>query len=82
MLLSFFLISLIFYKGMTDHSGLRLHMTPTLRQYDVGLLELGVMVHPSVMLPPHFDALTYRGFGMPTCFGQVKFCCLDISYRT
>ena len=61
-----------FCEGMTDHSGLRLHMTPTLRQYDIGLLEFGVALSESMMLPPHFESLIYRGHGMPSCFGQVK----------
>ena len=61
-----------FREGITDHSGLRLHMTPTLRQYDVGLLEFGVALSESMMLPPHFESLIYRGHGMPSCFGQVR----------
>ena len=47
-------------------------MTPTLRQYDVGLLEFGVALSESMMLPPHFESLIYRGHGMPSCFGQVR----------
>ena len=67
---------------MTDHSGLRLHMTPTLREYDVGLLELGVNVNPAVLLPPHFDSLLYRGYGMPSCFGLVNMLYLSVIYVT
>ena len=57
--------------GIQDHSGLRLHLTPTLREYDIGLFEVAVNVDPNMILPPHFPALTFRGFGLPRCLQEV-----------
>ena len=47
-------------------------MTPTLRQYDAGTVLLGSTVSPSMLIPPHFEALTYRGHCMPACLNRVR----------
>ena len=57
--------------GIRDHSGLRVHMTPTLREYDAGTMILGTGVGPFMLIPPHFEALTYRGHCMPACLNRV-----------
>ena len=58
--------------GKMDHSGLRLHMTPTLREYDVGAILIGSDVGPFMLIPPHFDSLIYRGHCMSQCLQYVS----------
>ncbi|XP_068239142.1 DBH-like monooxygenase protein 1 isoform X1 [Palaemon carinicauda] len=57
-------------KGVTDNSGVRIHYTHKLRQYDAGILTLGHIVSPTHIIPPGqkwqtvahcTDACTARG---------------------
>ena len=59
-------------SGVTDTSGLRLHMTPTLREHDVGLFIVENLVAPVMMIPPHFDSLTIRARCVPPCVEAVS----------
>ena len=58
--------------GKMDHSGIRLHMTPTLREHDIGAILIGSDVGPFMLIPPHFNALTYRGHCMSQCLQYVS----------
>ncbi len=57
--------------GVRDTSGLRLHLTPTLREHEIGLLMTGATVAPSVLVPPNYSSLTYRTFCPGECFNSV-----------
>ncbi|XP_071155696.1 DBH-like monooxygenase protein 1 homolog [Mytilus edulis] len=40
-------------SGIVDSSGFRITVTPTLRQYDAGMLEIGAMVNNLQFIPPY-----------------------------
>ena len=58
--------------GKMDNSGIRLHMTPTLREHDIGAILIGSDVGPFMLIPPHFNTLTYRGHCMSQCLQYVS----------
>ncbi|XP_061071604.1 dopamine beta-hydroxylase [Conger conger] len=48
--------------GRRDTSGIRLYYTPTLRKYDAGIMELGLVYTPIMAIPPreaHFELTGY-----------------------
>ena len=47
-------------------------MTPTLREHDIGIMSVGVVVDEGMIIPPHFESLTYRGQCKSDCLHQVK----------
>ena len=57
---------------MRDNSGLRIHLTPTLREHDIGIMTLGVVVDSALMVPPHYDGLVYRGYCTQDCMREVN----------
>ena len=66
---------MLIISGLTDHSGLRIWMTPTLREYDAGILETGFSVRRWLhmqIIPPHAPAFMSRG----VCHGN---CLTDVS---
>ena len=65
---------MIFFSitGIRDNSGLRIHMTPTLREHDIGIMSLGVVVDEGMIIPPHFESLRYRGHCRSDCLQQVR----------
>ena len=65
--------------GRLDQSGFRLHMTPTLRENDIGVILVGASVEKAVMIPPHYNDLTYRGYCMPECLQTVR-CCKNFQF--
>ena len=62
----------IFTVGKMDHSGIRLHITPTLREHDIGAILIVSDVGPFMLIPPHFNTLTYRGHCMSQCLQYVS----------
>ena len=60
-------VSLHFHKDVTDHSGLRLWLTPTLRQYDAGVVSVGTAVSNFLIVPPGSDGYLTQGM----CHGQM-----------
>ncbi|XP_028914011.1 putative DBH-like monooxygenase protein 2 [Ornithorhynchus anatinus] len=48
--------------GISDSSGIRVFFTPTLRKYDMGVLQLGVYTFPIHFLPP--GAVSYGSYGL------------------
>ena len=54
-----------------DNSGVRLHLTPTLRQYDAGILYSGVNVHDLQIIPPFEKEFESSGFCTPECLDKV-----------
>ncbi|XP_066270632.1 DBH-like monooxygenase protein 1 homolog [Branchiostoma lanceolatum] len=52
-------------SGERDSSGLRFYYTPDVRQYDAGVLDIGVSSHPAHVIPPGAESFDTAGF----CFG-------------
>ncbi|KAL0967362.1 hypothetical protein UPYG_G00251280 [Umbra pygmaea] len=57
-------------QGMVDSSGLRLFYTPELRQYDAGVLEIGVWVSLYHMLPPGMPEYVSEGHCTRECLQE------------
>ncbi|KAH9500336.1 DBH-like monooxygenase protein 1 [Bulinus truncatus] len=54
-------------KEFTDNSGLRLYLTKQLRQYDSGMIELGVIVDDHHIIPPFESSFLSTGHCLAGC---------------
>nr|XP_012637425.1 dopamine beta-hydroxylase [Microcebus murinus] len=57
-------------KGRRDSSGIRLHYTATLRRYDAGIMELGLVYTPVMAVPPRERAFVLTGYCTDKCTRQ------------
>ncbi|XP_055988646.1 dopamine beta-hydroxylase [Sorex fumeus] len=53
--------------GRLDTSGIRLHYTATLRPFDAGIMELGLVYTPVMAIPPREHAFVLTGHCPDTC---------------
>ncbi|CAL1569977.1 unnamed protein product [Knipowitschia caucasica] len=53
--------------GRLDSSGIRLHYTPSLRKYDAGIMELGLVYTPIMAIPPRQQAFDLSGYCNSKC---------------
>lgn len=53
--------------GRHDSSGIRLHYTPSLRQYDAGIMELGLVYTPIMAVPPKQEIFYLSGHCTSKC---------------
>ncbi|KAL5491375.1 hypothetical protein EMCRGX_G016654 [Ephydatia muelleri] len=53
--------------NIIDSSGLNLIYTSTVPQNEAGILNLGLLTSPLLMIPPKASAFTVRGICMPNC---------------
>ena len=64
------------FTDVTDHSGLRVWMVPTLRQHDAGIIEAGVSVRSEwrqlLLVPPTAPAFLTRGLCHADCLSDVR----------
>uniref|UniRef100_A0A3P8WJ24 Dopamine beta-hydroxylase n=1 Tax=Cynoglossus semilaevis TaxID=244447 RepID=A0A3P8WJ24_CYNSE len=54
-------------SGRRDSSGIRLYYTPSLRRYDAGVMELGLVYTPLMAIPPKQHNFYLRGYCTPKC---------------
>ncbi|XP_072176978.1 dopamine beta-hydroxylase-like [Diadema setosum] len=54
-------------SNIIDSSGLRFYYTPTLRPYDAGIMELGLVYTPKLSIPPGMDKFVLTGHCLPKC---------------
>ncbi|XP_033832287.1 dopamine beta-hydroxylase isoform X1 [Periophthalmus magnuspinnatus] len=54
-------------SGRRDSSGIRLHYTPSLRKYDAGIMELGLVYTPIMAVPPRQQAFDLSGYCTSKC---------------
>ncbi|XP_078684910.1 DBH-like monooxygenase protein 1 isoform X1 [Branchiostoma floridae x Branchiostoma belcheri] len=54
-------------SGIRDSSGLRLTLTPELRDYDLGVFEVGMPPIKHHVIPPHAEEFKSAGFCNPNC---------------
>ncbi|XP_044124184.1 dopamine beta-hydroxylase [Bufo gargarizans] len=54
-------------KGLRDSSGIRLHYTPSLRKYDAGIMELGLVYTPLMAIPPFQREFPLTGYCTERC---------------
>lgn len=55
-----------------DSSGVRLWYTNHLRQYDAGVMELGLEYTDKMAIPPGQESFTLTGFCLPQCTAVVS----------
>uniref|UniRef100_A0A8D3BDD8 Dopamine beta-hydroxylase n=1 Tax=Scophthalmus maximus TaxID=52904 RepID=A0A8D3BDD8_SCOMX len=54
-------------SGRHDSSGIRLHYTPSLRRYDAGIMELGLIYTPIMAIPPKQRTFYLSGYCTSKC---------------
>ncbi|XP_046542987.1 dopamine beta-hydroxylase-like [Haliotis rubra] len=54
-------------QGIVDSSGIRFYVTRQLRQYDSGIMELGLEYTDKMALPPGLPSVSLSGFCVQTC---------------
>ncbi|XP_040488103.1 dopamine beta-hydroxylase [Ursus maritimus] len=54
-------------QGRNDSSGIRLYYTATLRRYDAGIMELGLVYTPVMAIPPRETAFVLTGYCTDKC---------------
>ncbi|KAM6900881.1 dopamine beta-hydroxylase [Lycodopsis pacificus] len=54
-------------SGRRDSSGIRLHYTPSLRRYDAGIMELGLVYTPIMAIPPKQHTFYLSGYCTSRC---------------
>ena len=55
--------------GIVDSSGIKFHLTPQLRKYDAGIMELGLIYNNWMAVPPGADMFTLAGVCVGQCTG-------------
>ncbi|XP_066188952.1 dopamine beta-hydroxylase [Sylvia atricapilla] len=55
------------FKGRRDSSGIRLYYTATLRPYDAGIMELGLVYTPVMAIPPGEHSFVLTGYCTDKC---------------
>lgn len=63
---------LCFLPGRRDSSGIRLHYTASLRQYDAGIMELGLVYTPVMAIPPGESHFSLTGYCSDKCTQLVR----------
>ncbi len=58
-------------EGLLDHSGVRFLVTPKLRRFDAGIMELGLIYSDAMAIPPGQSHFALHGFCLPQCTEQV-----------
>lgn len=59
-------------KSAVDTSGLRIHYTQQLRQYDAGMMVTGVTISPLHVIPPRQPEYKTAGYCSTDCTKEVK----------
>ncbi|KAB5543847.1 hypothetical protein PHYPO_G00084360 [Pangasianodon hypophthalmus] len=54
-------------SGRRDSSGIRLWFTPSLRRFDAGIMELGLVYTPVMAIPPHQHSFQLTGYCTAEC---------------
>lgn len=57
--------------GMVDSSGIRLYVTPNVRKYDAGVIELGLEYTDKMAIPPKLQDFTLSGYCIAECTAVV-----------
>ena len=61
-----------FYIGVKDNSGMRFVVTEELRQYDAGIMELGLIYTDKMAIPPNEIKFPLHGYCLPQCSAVVS----------
>ena len=66
------------FSGVVDSSGIRFHVTRQLRQYDAGIMELGLEYTDKYAIPPMQTLFNLVGYCIPQCTSLVRVHRLEI----
>lgn len=58
--------------GIIDSSGIKLTYTPSLREYDAGVMELGLEYTDKMAIPPHQPDFSLTGYCVAECTRAVS----------
>ena len=58
--------------GIRDSSGIRFFYTNQRRTHDVGVLEIGVIYSPDMIIPPNQDSFSWLGVCPAMCTKEVS----------
>lgn len=64
------------FTGIKDRSGIRFYVTPTLRKYDSGIMEIGLEYTNKMVIPPHQKSFILTGDCISECTEIVSVPCL------
>ena len=59
-------------SGLKDESGMRFYLTENLRQFDAGIMELGLVYTDRMAIPPHQEKFPLSGHCLPECTAVVR----------
>ncbi len=62
----------VFVTGRRDSSGIRLWYTPSLRRFDAGIMELGLVYTPVMAIPPRQRSFQLTGYCTAKCTQTVR----------
>ena len=65
-------VKIIFFPGVKDGSGLKFLVTESLRPYDAGIMELGLIYTDHMAIPPGQFMFPLHGFCLPACTAVVR----------
>lgn len=60
-----------FISGIKDRSGIRFHVISELRQFDAGIIELGLEYTDKMAIPPKEEMFPLSGYCTPECTAVV-----------
>ena len=60
-------------RGIVDRSGIKFFLTPRLRKFDAGIMELGLIYNNWMAIPPRTNRFTLSGVCVPECTGMWDF---------
>lgn len=63
---------MLLYTGLIDSSGIKLTYTATLREYDAGVMELGLEYTDKMAIPPHQSDFSLTGYCVAECTRAVS----------
>ena len=67
-------ISTWFIADLVDSSGIRLWITPNLRRYDTGIMQIGAAIGPDFQIvPPGQQNWTTHGYCTSSCLSEVSY---------
>ena len=59
-------------SGLKDESGMRFYLTENLRQFDAGIMELGLVYTDRMAIPPQQNKFPLSGHCLPECTAVVR----------
>ena len=70
---------IVYYAtGVIDSSGIKFHVTKELRQFDAGIMELGLEYTDKYAIPPGQPLFNLVGYCIPQCTALVRLFDVDV----